>query len=216
MRFFLKSASAGEGNTFNRCIVDKPRTTTLGSFIDYSAGEGATTLEFEDLFHDIILSGACGNKGNMNRMYDDRDCKGDSTGGWLWAVLDRCYPGVVLSQELVAGEERAGMAVGPASEKDKIKDGQLDTVAASKAFDKELFVMVGKLLGVAKILNLDRVDVWCTVFGGDLIEKFLSEEAVIGLFMVERNSALVCKENLPLVPENLFVLGNSGRQEGLT
>lgn len=112
-------------------------------------------------------------------MCNNGQSQGDSLGGWLGRVLDGRDPGVGLAQQLVAGKQRASVAVGPAAEQEEVEDGQAHGVARGEAADERLFVLVGELLDVVEVLGVDCVHGGGLLVGGQLVEQLGLEEGVV-------------------------------------
>lgn len=129
-------------------------------------------------------------------MVDDGEGESDALRGRLGRVVDGSNPGAGLAKQRVAGEERAGVAIGAAAEEEEIEDGQANRVAAGEASDEGLLVLVGEFLKVVQVLSVDCVDSGLLTLG-DLVQKLLLEKGIVGIVVVEGNSALVGEEDLP-------------------
>lgn len=193
-------------------LVDEPAASVSRSLVDESAGQ--TRAGVEDLLHDILLAAAGGNKSDADGVRDDGQRQGDSLGGRLGRVLDGGDPGVGLAEQLVAGEEGAGVAVGPAAEQQQVKDGQADRVAGGEAGDERLLVLVGELLDVAEVLRVDCVHGGGLLVRGQLVEQLGLDQGVVGVLVVQRHRALVGEEDFPLGEVDRVFGAGGGRQQG--
>lgn len=168
----------------------------------------------KDLLHNVLLAAAGRDKGNSDGVVDDREGKGDALRGRLGGVVDGRDPGAGLAEEGVAGEERAGMAVRAAAEEEEVEDGQADRVAGGEAGDEGLLVLVGELLEVIEVGDVDGVDFGLLV-GGELVEQLGLEEGVVGVGVVEGHGALVGEEDFPAGEVDLVVGPGGGGKERL-
>lgn len=107
-------------------------------------------------------------------------------------------------------EQTAGMSIGPAAQQQQIEDGQLDAIPRGEAVHEELLVLIGQLLDVIQLRDVDGVHDGLAHVGGDLVEQLGLQEAVVGVGVVEGHGALVGEEDLPLV-ELDRVFGGAGR-----
>lgn len=192
----LQVRPPGKADALNGGLVDEPAAPVSRSFVDESARQARASVE--NLLHDVLLAGAGGDKGDADGVRDDGQRQGDSLGGRLGRVLDGGDPGVGLAEQLVAGEEGAGVAVGPAAEQQQVKDGQADRVARGEAGDERLLVLVGELLDVAEVLRVDGVHGGGLLVRGQLVEQLGLDQGVVGLGVVQRHRALVGEEDFPL------------------
>ncbi|TLS28666.1 hypothetical protein PpBr36_00442 [Pyricularia pennisetigena] len=192
-------------------IVDEPRTPVPCALVH----EGARQARFlvKDLLHNLLLAAAGGDKGDAHAVGDHGQGQGDAARRGLGAVLDGGDPGARLAQQLVAGEQAAGVAVGAAAEQQQVEDRELDAVAAGEAADQGLLVAVGQLLRVVEDLGVDGVHGRLGPL--DLVQQLLLEQAIVGVLVVKRHGALVGEEYLPLVPAHRGLAGRRGGEEGL-
>lgn len=130
-------------------------------------------------------------------MVDDGQGEGDALRGWLGGVVDGGDPSISLAEELVAGEQGASVTIGAAAEEKEIENRETDRVTGGETGDEGLFVLVGQLLEVVEVGDVDGMDLGLFV-GGKLIEQFSLKESIVGVGVVEGNGALVGEKNLPL------------------
>ena len=145
-------------------------------------------------------------------MVDDRERERDTAGRGLGRVLDIRDPAVLLGEELVAREERSGVAVRADAEEDEVKDREARRVLLCKLPDELFLVRVRELFEVTEQLCVDRVD----VLGRNRnlrVEQALGE-VVVRVGVVERHNALVRIEDVP-VPSCCYD-GSNGRKGVLT
>lgn len=112
-----------------------------------------------DTLEHLLFPLARRNKGAPRGVVQHWERKSDATWWRLGRVLNRRDPAVCLVQELVAGEERACMAIGTHSEQDQVKDGEACRVFLGKLSDEDLFVRVRNFLGVIQQASINGVDV---------------------------------------------------------
>lgn len=147
----------------------------------------------------ILLARTGRHKGNARGVVQDGVRERDAFLGMLRAVLDVRYPAVLLAEELVAGEERAGVAVGADAEEDEVEDGKARGVLHGELVDELLLVRVRELLEVVREVRVDRVDLVRGDARGKLGEELAHAERVVRVFVVERDDALVGIEDVPVV-----------------
>lgn len=193
-----QTSPPGEGNALDGGVVGEPAHLFAAALVDEATGETATfVVGLEDLFQDFLLAAARDDEGDLVGVRHDGEGQGDSSGRGLGAVLDRGDPGVGLAQELVAREQTARVAVGATTEQDQIKDGRLDRVLAGEARHERLLVLVGQLLSVVEVFEVDGVDGRRALSTGDLVEEVLLQEAVVAVFVVKGHGPLVGEKDLP-------------------
>lgn len=112
------------------------------------------------------------------------------------------------------GEQAASVAIRTASQQDEIENGRLDRVLGRKLFHELLLIVIGELLGIMEERFFDGNDRRLAFGLGDLGEELLLEQAVVGVFVVEGNSALVGEEDLPLVPVDFGIVDKFVGGEG--
>lgn len=138
-------------------------------------------------------------------MCHDGQREGDAFRRGLWRVLDLQDPRLGLAQKRRAREQAAGMAVGPAAQQQQVEHGQPHAVPRREDADEGLFVLIGEFLRIVEVLDVDWEDLWFAELGGDLVQNFRLDQAVVAIFVVERDEALVGVEDLPLVELELGV-----------
>lgn len=129
----LQECSPGEANAFNGRLIDEPAASVSRGFVDEGAGQSRARVK--DFLHDCALAGAGGDESNADGVCNDGKGQGDSLRRRLGRIFNWCDPGVGFAQQLVVGEEGAGVAVGSAAEQEEVEDGQAHRVARSKAAD---------------------------------------------------------------------------------
>jgi hypothetical protein len=193
-------------------LVDEPTAAFTSTLIDKSARQ--TTVGIEDLLHDVLLAAASSDERDTNGVVDDWKSEGDALGRRLRGVFNGSNPGVDFTEQFMAREKRAGVSVGSAAEEEEVEDRQTDRVAAGEAGNECLLVLVGKFLQVVQVFCVDGVHGGLLVLG-DLVQKFLLEKGIVGVFVVEGHSALICKEDFPALEIDDIVGARRGGQEGL-
>ena len=148
-------------------------------------------------------------------MVDHGKSERDALWGRLGGILDRSDPSVGLAEQLMAGEERAGVSVGSTSQEEKVEDGQADRIATGEASNKGLLILVGKFLDVVQVLGVDGVDGRLLILG-DLVQELLLQESIVGIFVVEGHGTLVGEENFPASEIDDIVGTGRGGQKGLS
>ena len=113
----------------------------------------------------------------------------------------------------MSGEEGAGVAVGAAAQEQKVKNGKLHRVPASETLDKNLLVLIGELLGIVEVLDINGVDNWPSGGIGDLVKELLLQKAVVGVFVIKRHGSLIGEEDLPLIEVELVRGAGRGSQQ---
>lgn len=179
-------------------MISEPADFLTTAFVDETTGKTAAfVVGFEDFLEDFLLGAARGDECDLVRVRHDRQCQGDSPCWRLGAVFDRGDPGIRLAQELVAGEQTARVPIRTTAQQDQVEDGRLDRVLAGETRHERLLVLVGQFLRVVEVLDVDGVDGRCALFAGDLIEEVFLQKAVVAVFVVERDGALVGEEDFP-------------------
>lgn len=138
-------ATLGVADAFDGGLVHKPTATIACGVVDERAGETRSGAILEDLLHNGLFAATSRDKGDTHGVRDHGQGQCDALGRRLGAVLDGGNPGGSLAQEFVAGEQRAGVAIGAAAEQQEVEDGQTDRITAGKRADEDLLVVIGHL-----------------------------------------------------------------------
>jgi hypothetical protein len=204
-RNLYAAAARGEGDTLNGRVVNEPADPALTLEVDESAGQLVAFVRVEYLPHDFLLSAAGRDKRDLQSSLYDGEGEGDALGWGLGRVGNGQDPGVLFAQEIGAGEQATGVAVGTASKKEQVEERQLDAVACSENADQSLLVLVGQLLHVVEVLDVDGVHLGRAQLGGYLVQELLLHQLVVAVLVVERHGALVGVEDFPLVELHLSI-----------
>lgn len=133
---------------------------------------------------------------NTGSVVNDGICQRNSLRWGFRAVGNISHPSVFLCEQFVAGEEGCGVSVGTYTEEDEIEDGETRSVLLSELVDEFFLVRIGELFDIVGKGIIDRVDVLRR--DGDFAEEFGDAEAMVGVFVVERDNALICIVDLPI------------------
>nr|POE77455.1 upf0656 protein [Quercus suber] len=203
-------------DTLDGGIVHEPAHFVPGGLVDQPAGQLSALLRLEDLLQDVFLAGASRDERDLGRVADDGQAQADALGRGFGGVGDGQDPGVGLAQGGVVGEQRAGVAVGPAAQQDEVEERQLDGVARGEDGHQLLLVLVRQLLHVVQVLRVDGEDLGRGGAGGDLVQQFFLHQLVVRVLMIERHAALIGVEDLPLLELDAVVgvLGGGRGEEG--
>ncbi|KAI6766653.1 hypothetical protein HG531_011875 [Fusarium graminearum] len=212
LTWFCMESPSREADALDSGLVNKPAAALASALVD--KGTGQATFGIEDLLHDVLLAASSGDKCNADGVVNHGEGESDALGGRLGGILDRSDPGVDLAEQLVAREERAGMSVGSASEKEEVEDGQTNRIAAGEASNKSLLVLVGKFLRVVQVLGVDGMNGRLLILG-ELVQKLLLQKSIVGVFVVERYGTLVSEKDFPTCEIDDIVGTGRGGQEGL-
>ena len=157
----------------------------------------------QDVAEDFHLTSTSRDECDAGSVVDHREGKRDTAGRGLGRVSDVRDPAVLLREELVAREERGGVAVGADAEEDEVKDGEARRVLLRELPDELFLVRVRELLDIAEQLRVDRVDVLGK--DGHLRVERGQGKVVVRVGVVERDDALVCIEDVPVEAKLLLL-----------
>lgn len=128
-------------------------------------------------------------------MVDDWVGEGDPLGWRFGTVLDEGDPTILLGEQSVSREERAGVSVRSHSEEDEVEDRVPSGIPLSEGGDQLTLVLVRELFRVREERDVDGVN----LSGGD--GSFREEEFVdggeVGILVVQRDETFVAEEDFP-------------------
>lgn len=181
-------------------MICEPGHLITSTLVDQSRRKTGALLKIEDLLKDLLLATTRRDKGNADSVGNNRQGKSDALRRGLGGVCLSSNPSVLLAEQSVAREERAGVTIGAAAQEDEIEGGQLDTVLGGKLAHQILLVEVCQFLRVviANVLLVDGVDDRGAELGGDLGDELVVQQAVVAVLVVEWYCALVGEEDVPL------------------
>lgn len=110
-------------------------------------------------------------------MVEDGEGKGDAPRGRLRRVLEISYPSVAFGEQLVAREERAGVAIRTDSKKDEVENGEAGRVLLGELVDELFFVGICEFFEIVEKSGVERVNV--RRGDGDVIEQLGLAEIVV-------------------------------------
>jgi len=88
------------------------------------------------------------------------------------------------------------MSVWADAEEDEVKDWEPSGVFLGELMDKRLLIRVGELFEVIQEGYVDGVNV--LFWYGNLAKEFLPAKIVVGVFVIQRYTALISEEDLPV------------------
>ena len=181
-------------------MVSEPGHLITSALVDQSGRKTGALLKIENLLKDLLLTAASRDKGNADSVGNNRKSKGNALRRGLGRVCLSSNPSVLLAEQSVTREERAGVTIGAAAQEDEIEGGQLDAVLGGKLAHQVLLVEVCQFLRVviANVLLVDGVNNWGAELGGDLGDELVVQQAVVAVLVVEWYGALVSEEDVPL------------------
>lgn len=181
-------------------MISEPGHLITSTLVNQRRRKTGALLKIKDLLKDILLASARGDKGNVESVGNNRQGKGDALRGRLGRVGLSSNPSILLAEQGMTREERAGVAIGTAAEEDKIKGGHLDTVLGGKLAHQILLVEISEFLGIfiLNVVLVDGVDDRCAELRGDLGDELVVQQTVVAILVVERYGTLVGEEDVPL------------------
>ena len=194
--YSLQASSTRKSHPLHSRVISEPADLLACALVDQRRRQTAALFGIEDLLHDILLSSTGSNVSDAERMGDDRQGEGDALRGRLGRVVLSTHPGVLFAQQLMPGEQTAGVAIRTAAQEDEVEHGQLDAVLGSKSAHQILLVRIGDLLRV--VVGLNRVHRGSSQLCRNLADQLLFEETVVAVRVVEGHVTLVREEDIPL------------------
>lgn len=196
--FHLESTPLREIHPLRRRRIAEPAHPLSRTLINQPTRQLPPLLALKNTLQNVLLARASSHKRYARRVLHNGQRQRNALGRRLGRVLDAEHPGVRLAELRVAGEQAASVAVGPAAQQQEVEERELDAVAGGEDGDEGLFVGVGGFLRVVEEGLVDGEDFGRAEGGRDLGEELFLHELVVGVFVGERDAALVGVEDLPL------------------
>lgn len=124
----------------HRCIIREPEDFTRGDWSDQRSGK-RRDCAIKSLLQDVLLAVSGDNECCAVCMPEHRVGERDTLWRGLGRILEPRYPAKLFLEQLVPGEQRAGVSIGSHTEQDEVEAREGDCILASKGSDELLLVL---------------------------------------------------------------------------